>query len=320
MKKLTRLLHHYFIPHEGNNYKAKALHLDFLTVYLVLALICTVAVKQLAVYRPGAVLGYATDITIDKLFQLTNVERAKNNLPPLSYNDKLAAAAYNKAQNMFKENYWAHFAPDGTTPWSFILGSGYQYSVAGENLAKGFYFSDAVVQAWMNSPSHRENMLRDSYKDVGFAIANGTLNGEETTLVVQMFGAPLVATADNTQQTQPSEQTQPAQQAALLSPTVVPVITVAVEKRPVQNNYYQPSNTVLARHATQSTPTFNLYPIIFNANMLFLVVLGVVLAMDFYFSKKLKIVRVGGKNIAHLMFIIFIFLGVYIVSKGGIIQ
>lgn len=319
MSKVTEFFHHYLVPRESNNYKAKALHLDFLTLYLVLALVCTVAVKQFAAFRPGAVLGYATDITVDKLFQLTNEERAKNNVPPLSYNDKLAAAAYNKAQNMFKEGYWAHFAPDGTTPWSFILGSGYQYSVAGENLAKGFYFSDAVVQAWMNSPSHRENMLRDAYKDVGYAIANGTLNGEETTLVVQMFGAPIAGVAENTQQTEP------AKLVVTEIPTAIPVITQTVinqplAKLPVQNTFYQPSSIVLARHTTQSTPSFNLYPIIFNANMLFLIVLASVLIMDFYFSKKLNIVRVGGKNVAHVLFIMFIFIGVYIVSNGGIIQ
>ena len=68
---------------------------------------------------------------------------------------------------MFSKNYWAHFAPDGSTsPWDFIHQSGYNYIFAGENLAKGFTDANSVVAAWMNSPSHRENILSNKYKDV----------------------------------------------------------------------------------------------------------------------------------------------------------
>jgi uncharacterized protein YkwD len=310
MNKVVNFVHHFFIPRESNNYKAKALHLDFLTTYLILALVCTVAVKQFSQFKPGAVLGYATDISADKLLQLTNEKRAENNLPPLNYNEKLAAAAYNKAQNMLSVGYWAHFAPDGTTPWSFILGSGYQYSVAGENLAKGFYFSDAVVNAWMNSPSHKENLLRNSYKDVGFAIVNGTLSGEETTLVVQMFGAPVAVAAENTQ---------PAPSQAVQASPAVKAVEAPAAKQPAQTTYFKPSNAVLAK-TSQPAPAINLYPILFNTNILFLVILILVLISDFYFTKKFKIVRIGGKNIAHVMFIVFIFLGVYIITNGGIIK
>lgn len=306
MKKLVAYLHHLFLPKASNNFKAKALHLDFLTFYLLLALIFSVGVKQL---KTGAVLGFATDINTQKLFELTNQERAAHNLQPLKYNDKLAAAAEKKAENMFSVGYWAHFAPDGTTPWSFILGQGYQYSVAGENLAKGFYFSNAVVDAWMNSPSHRENMLRESYQDVGYAVVNGTLNGEETTLVVQMFGTPLNAVVENNAPAQPKVQI-----------TVAPTLAVkAAPKQAPIKQYYQPPSTVLAKETSQG-PKLNFFPILFNTNILFLGILALVLMMDFYFTKRLNIVKVSGKNIAHLFFIGFIFLGIFVISKGGIIQ
>src|SRR4030065_255642 len=119
------------------------------------------------------ILGYATDINMPALYQLVNEQRQNNNLPPLTYNEKLAQAAYGKAQDMFTKNYWAHYAPDGATPWNFILASGYQYEYAGENLAKNFLFSQNVLDAWMASPSHRENILRKDYNEVGFAIVNG---------------------------------------------------------------------------------------------------------------------------------------------------
>lgn len=189
MNRLHQWIRHIFVPQETNNFRAKSLHVDMLSAYLVMAIILCFGVKLVG--NGSNVLSYATDISADKLFQLTNEERVKNNLPPLTMNAELSAAAEQKAKNMFEKNYWSHYAPDGTAPWFFILQSGYQYEYAGENLAKNFMFSDGVVQAWMNSPTHRANIVRPEYTEIGFAVENGLLNGEETTLVVQMFGKPL---------------------------------------------------------------------------------------------------------------------------------
>lgn len=66
---------------------------------------------------------------------------------------------------MFDENYWAHFAPSGKSPWDFILGSGYKFTFAGENLAKNFYNSQDVMNAWMASKvGHKENLLNSKYQ------------------------------------------------------------------------------------------------------------------------------------------------------------
>jgi hypothetical protein len=105
----------------------------------------------------------------------------------------LSAAALAKANNMFEMQYWDHFGPNGETPWQFISAAGYTYYYAGENLAKGFTTSEGVHQAWMASPSHRENILSPNYKDIGVAILSGTLNGKNVTLVVQMFGSQNVS-------------------------------------------------------------------------------------------------------------------------------
>ena len=138
MNRLLNFFCHLLIPKEENNYRARTLHLDFLTYYLVFALILTFSFKKLNLAN---VLGYATDITVEKLYQLTNQTRQQNSLNQLNYNDQLASAAYKKAQDMFSKNYWSHYAPDGSSPWDFILGSGYKYEYAGENLAKNFLFS-----------------------------------------------------------------------------------------------------------------------------------------------------------------------------------
>ena len=86
---------------------------------------------------------------------------------------------------MFSKDYWAHNAPDGTTPWVFIKNTGYNYIYAGENLARGFNSASDVINAWMNSPEHRQNVLSPNYQNVGFAVATGTLSGEDTVLVVE---------------------------------------------------------------------------------------------------------------------------------------
>lgn len=300
MERVSNFLHHFFIPHEKNNYRARSLHVDFLGFYLVFALLLSFAFKQVGLTN---VLGYATDISVEKLYQLTNSEREKNGLPALTYNDKLAVAAAAKAQNMFGENYWAHYSPSGKTPWEFILSSGYRYELAGENLAKNFLFSDGVVSAWMNSPTHRDNVLKRDYTEVGFAIVNGVLNGEQTTLVVQMFGKPTFAAA--------AAQPPPPQEAVNPIPTAVP------ETVPAISESGQKAPAVLARETTKKG--FSLPNISFNINAVFFAFLLLSLALDFYFASRFNIIRVGGKNLAHFVFIFFMFVGLFIISRGAII-
>lgn len=295
MEKLKSFFYHLFIPNEKNNYRAKSIQIDFLSIYLILAVILTFSFKK---FNLTNVLGFATDITVEKLYQLTNLEREKKGLNKLNYNEKLSQAAYKKAQDMFSKNYWAHFSPQGDTPWQFILDSGYQYEYAGENLAKNFLFSDGVISAWMNSPAHRDNILKKEYTDVGFAIVNGVLNGEETTLVVQMFGKPLNASL--TKDVQANEKT---------------VNTSNLKENNV-NNLQKP---VILSQNTKKNSNFNLYKLTLNAETIFFIFLILSLIIDFYFVEKLGIIRFEGKNLAHFIFIFFVLLSLLIISKGAII-
>ncbi len=289
MRSIKKFIHNLFVPHENNNFRAKSLHIDFLTFYLLLALVLTFGFKTLYA-KSGDVLGFATDITVDKLYQLTNQVRQENQLPTLSYNDQLALAAQRKAADMFAKNYWAHYAPDGKTPWDFILSTGYQYEFAGENLAKNFLFSQNVMDAWMNSESHKENILRKDYTQVGFAVVNGVLNGEETTLVVQIFGKPLVAPI--------------AKQPETNSPVVE-------AKQPEGNQL------ILAQKTPSNTNT--LAQLSLNTSLIFMTFFVIAIGLDFYFATKLKIIRIGSKNLAHLIFIGFLLLGLLIFTKGAIL-
>ncbi|HSX36055.1 MAG TPA: CAP domain-containing protein [Patescibacteria group bacterium] len=138
------------------------------------------------------VLGYATDMSVSTLLSDTNTQREQNSLGDLTLNQQLDNAAQAKANDMATRDYWSHNTPDGKTPWTFIIASGYSYQTAGENLAYGFDSSDATVTAWMNSPEHRANILNATYKDVGFGVANSPnyQNSGPQTIVVAMYASP----------------------------------------------------------------------------------------------------------------------------------
>lgn len=277
-------LHRFFVPKENNNFRAKALHTDFLTLYLIVALVLTVVAKQMTTV-PN-VLGIATDISTTKLLNLTNKEREAHSLGSLTYNEQLAQAAYNKARDMFKKNYWAHYAPDGTAPWEFIVAANYNYEYAGENLAKNFMFSEGVVDAWMKSPTHRENLLRKEYDEVGFAVVNGILNGEETTLVVQMFGKE---STDGT--------------------TQVPIKKAQIPR----------ANQNIDVLAQKTPSSFSIPQIQLNINVLFIGFILMILVLDLYHSTRIKVTRTGGKNVAHIIFVLFMLLGLVILTKGALV-
>lgn len=137
----------------------------------------------------GSVLAYATSMSRTDLLNATNAFRAQNGLGALALNGQLNTSAQNKAQHMVNNDYWAHNAPDGTTPWYFFDQAGYNYSKAGENLAYGFNTSQDAVNGWIGSPGHRANMLGE-YQDVGFGFVDGpNYQGGPNTVVVAHYGA-----------------------------------------------------------------------------------------------------------------------------------
>lgn len=187
-------LAHFFLPHPETHKKAHLLSPWALIIYILLFIFLQTSLDVANNFHPG-VLGISSNIDAQTVISLTNSERQKLGLPLLRENQELDKAATAKAQNMFSENYWAHYAPSGKTPWDFITGSGYRFSYAGENLARNFYSSPDVVSAWMASPSHKANIVNSHYQDIGLAVVEGTLQGQKTTLVVQEFGTPVEALA-----------------------------------------------------------------------------------------------------------------------------
>lgn len=131
---------------------------------------------------------FASEITTSKLIELTNQERINDNLPPLSINSKLEEAAVNKANSLITNQYFSHTSPDGKNFSEWIKEVNYEYVYAGENLAMDFITAEGVVKAWMNSESHKKNILSPLYDETAIAITSGIFNGQPTTIITQLFG------------------------------------------------------------------------------------------------------------------------------------
>lgn len=132
------------------------------------------------------------------LLDLLNTDRQKNDLRTLAVSPLLTEAAQAKANDMAEKGYFAHITPEGYDSWHWFKEAGYVFEYAGENLAVNFSESADVQKAWMNSPSHRANILNDHFTEVGIAIAVGTYKGKQTVFAVQMFGKPISRIASET--------------------------------------------------------------------------------------------------------------------------
>lgn len=141
------------------------------------------------------VLAYATEMSGSQLLAATNDKRVDAGKQTLKINQQLTQAAQVKAHDMVSRDYWSHYTPDGKAPWVFIDNVGYGYTKAGENLAYGFATSDDTIAGWMNSQTHKDNMLDPAFSEVGFGFANASSynNSGKETIVVAMYGQPKTA-------------------------------------------------------------------------------------------------------------------------------
>lgn len=142
--------------------------------------------------KPSAVVS-RTPLTTGGILYYTNLERQKNGgLTPLTRNYKLDQSAQTKLADMFEKQYFEHISPSGRGPGDLAKSVGYDFVLIGENLALGGFENDeAVVQAWMNSPGHRANILNSHYTEIGISAGEGLYEKESSWIAVQSFGTPL---------------------------------------------------------------------------------------------------------------------------------
>ena len=293
-------LAHLLIPRHSNNHKAKVLQPKGLLVIIgVLVILQGLVVLSPRYQRFEKVLGYAANISVDQVVSLTNQQRALSGLAPLQFNQDLANAAHLKGEHMLAHDYWAHVAPDGTEPWNFFRNVNYRYRYAGENLARDFSDAPSAVDAWMASPTHKENILSDHYNEIGVAVVEGDLSGVDTTIIVQFFGRKLNET--------------------------VPIATVNEEKTldNLTNNeegpQVLPEETKVAANVSENKNQQVLVSPFSVSRGISLSVIGFLVAVftiDLLIIMRRKIVRISSKNFAHIAFLGMI-LTILVIAKAG---
>lgn len=153
------------------------------------------------VEAPGALVVKEEYLTYDtkninlqskNIIEITNKYRKENgDLTALKENSKLDFSAEKKLQDMFMKQYFEHASPEGVGVGDLGTQVSYDYIIIGENLALGNFKDDkALVDAWMNSPGHRANILNKRYTEIGVAVGHGMYNGKSVWMSVQHFALP----------------------------------------------------------------------------------------------------------------------------------
>jgi uncharacterized protein YkwD len=303
MEKLIHLL----IPRESNNHKAKLLHSSSLLAIASFLILFQISLNYFSKTKPD-VLGYASNISIQEVVNLTNQKRAEAGLSALSLNQTLSNAAYVKGADMISKDYWAHVSPDGTQPWAFFKNAGYRYRYAGENLARDFSNATEAVNAWMNSPTHRDNILNPKYKEIGIGVIEGDLAGSDTTIIVQFFGA-----------TYTDQIREPIAEALSVEventpvpkvvPTAIPNIVPKVESSQTVIETPNPDQQVLISPFTTTR----------NASLIVVGILLLIFMVDAFLVSKRRITRVAGRTFAHIVFLGMILTIIIILKSGQIL-
>ncbi len=188
---MKKILRDSWLPHSDNDYqpsllqKGAILGMGFLVLLSFVLANFQALLWQNSDWLVGAILPAV-------VVQLTNQEREDLAEQPLVRSSVLDQAANLKAAHMASLEYFSHDSPDGVTPWHWFDEVNYVYAHAGENLAVYFSDSDDVVDAWMNSPTHRANIVNKSYQEIGIGTAKGRYQGHDTVFVVQLFGTPAI--------------------------------------------------------------------------------------------------------------------------------
>lgn len=139
----------------------------------------------------ASLIGCNSSIDIDysaqaqELFTLTNNERTSRSLAALTWNNTLAETARKHAQDMADRDYFSHTNPEGDAVGDRATDEGYVWLMIGENLAMGQPTADDVIDSWMASTGHRENILLPGFTEMGIGVA---ANAAGTRYWVQVFG------------------------------------------------------------------------------------------------------------------------------------
>ena len=256
----------HFIPHEGNEHRPHFLRGKNIRNVIFIILFLEIFTFLLPTITHINTNGGMASVLPSILSNLTNQERQNENLNTLTINPILNKAAEMKANDMASKSYFAHTSPEGKTPWYWLAQVGYQYQYAGENLAINFTDSKDVTNAWMASPTHKANIIKKNYTEIGTGIATGMYEGKETTFVAQVYANPL-----------PKEiiQTEPIKKEV----TSMKEIFKDIKPKEMTNVLGAETNTQITKTSIVA-PTF--FQTLFasprnNTNKIFLIIFGVII-------------------------------------------
>lgn len=129
------------------------------------------------------------NLSAESVIYLTNRAREAKGLSPLLENHLLNVIAQARARDMLEKQYFAHVSPTGEEASDLAQEVGYAYKVIAENIGKGnFLNNQKIIDGWMQSPGHRENILSSEVREMGAAVLKGNMKGRETHVAVQIFG------------------------------------------------------------------------------------------------------------------------------------
>jgi hypothetical protein len=217
-------LKYYLIASENNDYRPWVLSTQAIVVFCLI-------IWGIRIFTPVGITLAESIIDTQDLMNKVNSERTQRFIPALITNSKLTTAAFGKGNDMIARSYFAHIDPDGNYVWPRIEATGYKpYVTLGENLAMDFTSAQSVIDAWMNSPTHRANIVNDKFEDQGMASVAGTYEPNHSTImVVNLFGT-LYKTS------KPSPAPSPAPVASTTkkprTPSPVPATPAAVAAKP----------------------------------------------------------------------------------------
>lgn len=158
--------------------------------FILLVTLSLCAISSFYFLKPGNNPNFLSAVSPSILIKKINEIRQKQEVGLLKENELLVKAAQLKADDMSAKEYFSHNTLDEQRPWIFLEKVGYEYEFAGENLAVNFLDTDRVYEAWMESPRHRDSILRNNYTEIGIATSSGIYEGKEAIFVVQFLAKP----------------------------------------------------------------------------------------------------------------------------------
>lgn len=164
------------------------MHLRFTVIFILAISGCIFPIAPQVQAQDSANIQSASRIDFGRIIELVNNERRTAGYGPLKLNTQLTRTAQLRATDMSAQHYFSHTNPQGSGLKYFVQLSGYGYKYAGENLAINYYDNISLVQAWMDSPKHKEAMLRPAYQEIGLASAQVQLGSSINLVIVMELG------------------------------------------------------------------------------------------------------------------------------------